>query len=78
MSDIVCRVTGIEIDGKFIQIGQVPRLSLGYMADLAALGRRKPVVFSFSWWPEREPRATRKRNWWRGRKMSEGMRRRGL
>ena len=75
MSDIVCRVAGIEIDGEFIPIGQVPRLSLGYVADLA---RREEMVFTFSWRPEREPREPRKRNWWRGRKMSEGMRRRGL
>jgi hypothetical protein len=75
MSDIEGRVTGIEIDGEFIPIGQVPRLSLGYVADLA---RREEMEFTLSWWPEREPREPRKRNWWRGRKMSEGMRRRGI
>lgn len=78
MSEISGQVTGFEIDGEFIPIGQVPRLSLGYVADLAALARRGEMTFSFLWWPEREPREPRKRNWWRGRKMSEGMRRRGI
>jgi hypothetical protein len=78
MSEPAYRVTGIEIGGEFIPVEDVPRWSLGYVADLAALARRGEMTFTFSWWPEHEPREPRKRNWWRGRKMSEGMRRRGL
>jgi hypothetical protein len=88
MSEPAYRVTGIEIGGEFIPIEDVPKLSITWLDDAL----HGPGVFSVEvtgpfrrgpgWYQMLRKfgliHARRDKGWWRGRKMSEGMRRRGL